>query len=70
MIRMTAEMAEVGNYASGQYEIRNERLRLIGLFIAKYLNLGNRMTGYYLQRDTEHQTDFVLGSLTLEAIDE
>lgn len=65
-IQIHAELTDDGQYITGKYILNNDRLRLVGVFCLKYLNYGNRMKGYCLHRDTEHESDHVLGVLRAE----
>lgn len=60
-----AEFCDKWTYISGRHEIRNDRVYLHGVFFLKYLNTGDRMKGYYLQCETDHESGIVFGSLDL-----
>ena len=62
-----AEFAPDWNFISGRHAIRSPRVYLNGVFFLKYMGL--RMKGYYIQRETDHDSDIVFGKLELTYLD-
>jgi hypothetical protein len=56
-------------YIAGRHRIRNDRVLLTGVFYLEFERRGERMTGFYLQNETDHGSRIVLGRLTLTLLE-
>jgi transcriptional regulator with XRE-family HTH domain len=63
-----AEFSDDWCYISGRHLIRSERVYLNGVFFLKYVNIGDWLRGFYIQRETDHESDFAFGTLDLRRL--
>jgi len=59
---------EGGNFIVGTYTVANEKLHAYGTVILHFASCGDRMTGFYVGRDTGQGSMFILGNMTMERI--
>jgi hypothetical protein len=61
-------LREDGNFIVGNYTVANERLHAYGTVNLRFESCGNRITGFYVGRETGHGSTFILGNMVMDRI--